>query len=92
MKKWPAPCPPTLIDGDFTIDNVLVRDRNIVGVIDWSGGAFGDPRYDAALAIRPKRSAFQHEADVIVFFEGYGQKPITKDEYEYFANGLYEFF
>jgi aminoglycoside phosphotransferase (APT) family kinase protein len=92
MKKRPAPCPPTLIHGDFTIDNVLVRDGNIAGVIDWSGGAFGDPRYDAALAIRPKRNAFQHESDVIVFFEGYGQKPITKEEYEYFANGLYEFF
>jgi aminoglycoside phosphotransferase (APT) family kinase protein len=92
IKKRPAPCPPTLIHGDFTIDNVLVRDGNIVGVIDWSGGTFGDPRYDAALAIRPKQNAFQRESDVIVFFEGYGQEPITKDEYEYFANGLYEFF
>lgn len=91
-KKRPTPGPSTLIHGDFTIDNILVRDGNIVGVIDWSNGAFGDPRYDAALAIRPKRNAFQHESDVLTFFKGYGQKPITKEEYTYFANGLYEFF
>ncbi|QOR67830.1 phosphotransferase [Cytobacillus suaedae] len=82
----------TLIHGDFTIDNVLVNNGRISAVIDWSGGAFGDPRYDAALAVRPKTNAFEIESDRVVFFEGYGQKPITDAEYEYFEHGLYNFF
>jgi aminoglycoside phosphotransferase (APT) family kinase protein len=82
----------TLIHGDFTIDNVLVKDGRISGVIDWSGGAFGDPRYDAALAIRPKPNAFENESDRVVFFEGYGKKLLTEAEYQYFEDGLYNFF
>ena len=49
----------TLIHGDFTIDNVLVSNGVITGVIDWSGGGYGDPRYDVSLAIRPKPHAFE---------------------------------
>ncbi|MEK1831976.1 phosphotransferase [Priestia megaterium] len=41
-----------LIHGDYTIDNVLVHDGQIAAVIDWSGGACGDARYDMALAVR----------------------------------------
>ncbi|WLD94704.1 phosphotransferase family protein [Alkalihalobacillus sp. AL-G] len=92
MKDKPAPYKQTLIHGDFTIDNVLVHEGEIIGVIDWSGGAYGDPRYDAALAIRPKRNAFETDEDKESFFEGYGKKFITKQDYEYFENGLYEFF
>jgi hypothetical protein len=36
-----------------------------------------------------------HTSDIAIIEakrETYGQKPITKDEYQYFANGLYEFF
>jgi aminoglycoside phosphotransferase (APT) family kinase protein len=88
----PAPGPTTFIHGDFTIDNVLVHRKTVTGIIDWSGGAYGDPRYDLALAIRPKRNAFERENDIAVFFAGYGQPPINRDDYEYFANGLYEFF
>ncbi|MBA2875537.1 phosphotransferase [Thermaerobacillus caldiproteolyticus] len=88
----PKECQQTFIHGDFTIDNVLVRNGMIVGVIDWSGGAFGDPRYDVSLAIRPKRKAFDSELDVHIFFEGYGDKLINEEDYNYFANGLYEFF
>lgn len=82
----------TLIHGDFTIDNVLVCDGLITGVIDWSGGAYGDPRYDMSIAIRPKPNVFESERDKEIFFEGYRGKIITDDVYDYFVNGLYEFF
>jgi aminoglycoside phosphotransferase (APT) family kinase protein len=81
-----------LIHGDFTIDNVLVHEGRIVKVIDWSGGAFGDPRYDAALAIREKPHAFQTEEDKDIFFAGYGERILSTEEERYFADGIYEFF
>lgn len=82
----------TFIHGDFTIDNVLVSNGVITGVIDWGSGAYGDPRYDVSLAIRPKPNAFKHEIDKVIFFEGYGEKIIDDNVYDYFVNGLYEFF
>ncbi|WP_430787428.1 phosphotransferase family protein [Virgibacillus flavescens] len=82
----------TLIHGDYTIDNVLVHNGKISGVIDWGSGAFGDPRYDVSLAIRPKPGAFENEADTQTFFEGYGRKIISKKDYDYFVHGIYEFF
>ncbi|OBZ16450.1 phosphotransferase family protein [Bacillus sp. FJAT-26390] len=92
MSNKPQEIKNTLIHGDFTIDNVLVCDGKITSIIDWSGGAFGDPRYDVSLAIRPKPSAFEIEAEVDAFFEGYGNRMITENEFTYFENGLYSFF
>lgn len=92
MKKKPEPIENTLIHGDFTIDNVLTNNGNIMGIIDWSGAAYGDPRYDAALAIRPKANAFDNRRDRDIFFESYGRFRITDEEYGYFEEGLYEFF
>ncbi|MBP1941027.1 phosphotransferase family protein [Cytobacillus luteolus] len=91
-EKKPVSVKQALIHGDFTIDNVLVKEGLISAVIDWNGGAFGDPRYDAALAIRPKQNAFENESDRVVFFEGYGGKRITESEFTYFEDGLYNFF
>lgn len=82
----------TLIHGDYTIDNVLVHNGEISGVIDWAGGGYGDPRYDVSLAIRPKPNAFEYEIEKEIFFEGYGGKIIDCKDYDYFVNGLYEFF
>ncbi len=87
----PADVPAVLVHGDFTLDNVLVAGGAVSGVIDWSGGDWGDPRYDLALAIRPEPEAFGNPADGQTFFEGYGSRPLNDDEYRYF-NGLYEFF
>jgi aminoglycoside phosphotransferase (APT) family kinase protein len=87
----PADVPATLIHGDYTLDNVLVAGNAVSGVIDWSGGDWGDPRYDLALAIRPEPEAFDNPGDVEAFFEGYGSRPLSDDEYGYF-NSLYEFF
>jgi len=88
----PKPIPNTLIHGDFTIDNVMIDGDKIVGVIDWGGAAFGDPRYDLALAIRPKSNAFEDEMDREWFFDAYGLGTISSEEFEYFENGLYQFF
>lgn len=92
QRTRPEPIENTLIHGDFTIDNVLVEDCNIVGIIDWSGAAIGDPRYDVALAIRPKPHAFQNERDKDIFFDAYGRLRISEEEYSYFEDGLYRFF
>ncbi|OCA85788.1 aminoglycoside phosphotransferase APH(3') [Bacillus sp. FJAT-27225] len=92
QQEKPGPYKQTLIHGDFTIDNVLVCNGGISGVIDWGAGAFGDPRYDVSLALRPKPNAFESKTDREVFFEGYGARIITEKEYGYFADGLYEFF
>ncbi len=89
----PSPVMETLIHGDFTIDNVLTDGDAITGVIDWSGGAVGDPRYDLALAIRPHHGFFekQRAQDLHAFFDGYGGDLLSQADFEYF-NGLYEFF
>lgn len=81
----------TLIHGDLTIDNILVHNGVVTGIIDWSGGAFGDPRYDVSLAIRPKPDVFEWEGDKASFFEGYGDRILTERDYDYFLN-LYEYF
>lgn len=88
----PNEIPNTLIHGDFTIDNVMVDNHQVVGVIDWGGAAFGDPRYDLALAIRTKPNAFEVAADKRWFLEAYGLRTISNEEFEYFENGLYAFF
>ena len=91
MREKPRKINQTLIHGDFTVDNVMVYEGEISGIIDWSGGDYGDPRYDAALAIWPKEGEFEDERNIKLFFEGYGKGIINEDEYDYFANGLYEF-
>ena len=87
----PAPVAPTLIHGDYTLDNVLAAGGRISGVIDWFGGAQGDPRYDLALATQPVEEAFQQPDDLEAFYAGYGGPRLTPEEAEYFV-GLYEFF
>ncbi|WP_225316098.1 hypothetical protein [Lysinibacillus fusiformis] len=39
-----------------------------------------------------KPQAFETERDRQIFYEGYGRKLINQNEYNYFKNGLYEFF
>ena len=90
-ERRPSKMKQSLIHGDLTVDNVLVHNGVVTGIIDWSGGAFGDPRYDLSLAIRPKPNIFEWETDKVSFFEGYGSNILTKGDYDYFIN-LYEYF
>ena len=95
----PASVAPTLIHGDYTIDNVLVEGKRVTGIIDWPACAVGDPRYDVALATRRQDEAFDgrpRRDDLQAFFEGYGRAdvfcaPDAQEVLDYFV-GLYEFF
>ena len=93
LKQYqPEPVPSTFIHGDFTVDNVLISEGKVTGIIDWAGGGRGDPRYDLALAVRPKETGlFQTLQDRQAFFEGYSLSDLNRDEYAYFVS-LYEFF
>ncbi|RTR35879.1 aminoglycoside phosphotransferase family protein [Robertmurraya yapensis] len=85
----PLPVRQTLIHGDCTTDNVLVVDGKVSLFIDVSGMAVGDPRYDESLAI----GCFVNEPKCVeVFYQGYQRYRIKKEEYQYFNEGLYEFF
>lgn len=90
-RERPPPAPPALIHGDCTIDNVLFASGRVTGLIDWSGAAEGDRRYDLALATRPKPVGFRDPADLEVFYAGYGADPLPESERAYFVD-LYEFF
>jgi aminoglycoside phosphotransferase (APT) family kinase protein len=87
----PKLVPQTLIHGDFMWDNVLVQDNEITGIVDWGGGAYGDPRYDLALAILPHEDGELSNDEVATFYAAYGCDPLTEAEYRYFTN-LYGFF
>ena len=89
IEKKPKAIPQTLIHGDYTIDNVLVSDEQVETFIDLSGVAYGDPRYDVALAIR----SFLYDKTLLhAFYAGYKLLKLSKEEFEYFDGGLYEFF
>src|SRR5205807_10669213 len=90
-RQRPQMVQPTLIHGDFAMDNVLLVEGKVSGIVDWAWGAWGDPRYDLALAIRPKENLFQTSEDIQAFLDGYGTAALSKEEYDYFVS-LYEFF
>jgi aminoglycoside 3'-phosphotransferase-2 len=60
-----------LVHGDFTLDNVIVDDTDVVGVIDLGAMGRGDPDYDFALALLPEPGVELSGADVAAFFRGY---------------------
>ncbi len=57
--------------------------------IDVAGMTVGDPRYDESLAIR---NFVNSEEDKRAFYEGYKRYKLSKEEFKYFNEGLYEFF
>lgn len=79
----------TIIHGDCTTDNVLVKDGEIRLFIDVSGMAIGDPRYDESLAIRNLINETEYKK---AFYEGYKRYKVSQEEFQYFEEGLYEFF
>ncbi|WP_276733790.1 aminoglycoside phosphotransferase family protein [Bacillus sp. (in: firmicutes)] len=85
----PVPVQQTMIHGDCTTDNVLVKDGEVYLFIDAAGISAGDPRYDESLAIR---NFVTNEAFLNAFYEGYCRYRVSKQEFEYFNGGLYEFF
>jgi aminoglycoside phosphotransferase (APT) family kinase protein len=89
--RRPEPAPDVLIHGDLALDNVLVSAEDAMSLIDWSGGAQGDPRYDVALALRTEPEIELGEAELAAFFEGYGGIPMARSTRRWFES-LYEFF
>ncbi|WP_244094259.1 phosphotransferase family protein [Jeotgalibacillus salarius] len=79
----------TLIHGDCTTDNVMVTEGKVSLFIDVAGMTVGDPRYDVALALR-KVMADSELTEA--FYEGYERFRLSSKEFNYFENGLYEFF
>jgi aminoglycoside phosphotransferase (APT) family kinase protein len=50
LKRTQPPAPRSRFsNGDLYPDNLLVRDRELVGVIDWEGAGFSDPIYEFLL-------------------------------------------
>jgi aminoglycoside phosphotransferase (APT) family kinase protein len=49
---WPPPqvTDPVVLHGDYWPGNVLWRDGQLTGIIDWEDAAFGDPLADLAIA------------------------------------------
>jgi len=49
---WPPPrvTDPVVLHGDYWPGNVLWRDGQLAGIIDWEDAAFGDPLADLAIA------------------------------------------
>lgn len=88
LANKPQPVNQTMIHGDCTPDNVLVVEGEVSLFIDISGMTVGDPRYDESLAI----GRFNHDEFKQAFYEGYTRYKVTKEEYRYFDEGLYEFF
>ncbi|WP_175989503.1 phosphotransferase family protein [Bacillus sp. Marseille-Q1617] len=85
----PSPVKQKMIHGDCTTDNVFVVDGEVRMFIDVAGMTVGDPRYDESLAIRK----FMNNPEYITaFYEGYTRYRVTKEEFQYFDEGLYEFF
>jgi aminoglycoside phosphotransferase (APT) family kinase protein len=79
----------TYIHGDSTVDNVLVNNGEVYMFIDVAALTIGDPRYDEALAIR---KFLNNKEYLTSFYKGYTRYKINKNEFNYFCNGLYEFF
>jgi aminoglycoside phosphotransferase (APT) family kinase protein len=87
--KKPIPVRQTMIHGDCTTDNVFVIDGEVQLFIDVAGMTMGDPRYDESLAI----GKFVNNSEYLTaFYEGYTRYKVTKEEFHYFYEGLYEFF
>ncbi|MFB1082625.1 aminoglycoside phosphotransferase family protein [Jeotgalibacillus sp. JSM ZJ347] len=90
LKANPLPAiSQTVIHGDCTTDNVMVVDGKVSFFIDVAGMTVGDPRYDVSLALR-KVMADRELTEG--FYEGYGRFRLSSKEFDYFENGLYEFF
>jgi aminoglycoside phosphotransferase (APT) family kinase protein len=87
----PSPTNEALIHGDLALDNVLVAVDGSMGLIDWSGGDLGDPRYDISLAVATEPEICLSKAEIAEFFDGYGGAHLDAATIESFRN-LYEFF
>jgi aminoglycoside phosphotransferase (APT) family kinase protein len=90
-RRRPAAIPEVLIHGDLALDNVLIAADDVMSLIDWSGGAQGDPRCDLALALLTEPEFALGETELAAFYDGYGRPALNTAARQWFAD-LYEFF
>ena len=62
-----------------------------MSLVDFSGGAQGDPRCDVALALQTEPEFALGDRELAAFHEGYGGGPVDKVTRQWFED-LYEFF
>lgn len=72
--------------GDYCLPNVLIRDAQVGGVIDWSLGGYADRRFDLATAVFSLRLVLQDPGCFSTFLQAYGYaEPLeTLDFFEAF--------
>ncbi|NOU98550.1 phosphotransferase [Paenibacillus planticolens] len=86
-----TPCPKEIKRDSVWLEEMLLKAESNLKHYSVDE-AFGDPRYDLSLAIRPKPNAIETNSEIDAFFEGYGKKILNDREYKYFEDGLYAFF
>jgi aminoglycoside phosphotransferase (APT) family kinase protein len=86
----PVATRPTLMHGDLNLENVLVHEEVVTGLVDWAGGDEGDPRCDVALALQDDEVLAFDEPALAAFFAGYGHE-VDAATRGWFQD-LYEFF
>ena len=77
--KLPASPPPTIVHGDFRVDNTILDAEDpgrIVGVLDWEMSTLGDPLADLGLTL----VYWPDQGDVDEFKKGFGSVTITSAE------------
>ncbi len=59
---------------DYCLPNVLVRENQVTGIIDWSGGGYIDRRFDLATALFtiPLADTLQDSSYLTTFLQAYG--------------------
>lgn len=67
-----------MIHGDFSTDNVQVKNGNIVGVFDFENAKLGDPYYD--LQKLPINFQLGDAFDKNAFLAGYGFEELSTEE------------
>lgn len=77
MDKLPLEMESRLLHGDLSYHNILVKDGNLAGIIDWEDVVFGDPIFDLA-----NLATFHPERRHKYFIDSYPNKP--KDFYDRF--------
>lgn len=68
--------PETLIHGDLTIDNVMVDQGALSGILDWGGAGPGDPRYDITLALSTEDDRPLPPKVTAAFLQGYASQSL----------------
>jgi hypothetical protein len=71
LEHLPPDEPAVLLHGDLLGQNILLRPREALGLIDWERAQLGDPAYDLAIVTRGARQPFQIAGGLDRLLESY---------------------